>query len=452
MIGVIGPDDSVIRVRNTAAELGLGESVLTRTYATWQVVPELVAELDPVCGVLLFTGRVPYTIARETLSTRASLDFIPHEGADLYRALILVLRDYAGRLPVVSLDTIERSAVDETYLDLDLEPPVALLSFDDPEPTPGGWRSSDVSAFHEERYRNGEVELCLTCMGPVRNELRRLGVPVVRIEHTRAALREALRRASLTDRLARTEASQIAVALVQPRDEERQGVKLGPYEAQRVELRRRQQVVDLAERLQGTLSRASGASFLIHTTRGAVTAAFSSIDVRDDGAHEVRDGLLIGYGVGATVARAETNARSAATLGRHSGGTYVVLDDGTVLDLDDRPALPRYRLRETDPRLLARAKAVGLGPLTLARLATAFAELDPAAVTARDLATAYGVAPRSALRMLATLERSGIATAQGTRSAPRAGRPQIIYRVDLERLLPRAADPATVADEPVNQA
>lgn len=79
--------------------------------------------------------------------------------------------------------------------------------------------------------------------------------------------------------------------------------------------------------------------------------------------------------------------------------------------------------------------------MTLARLVTAIAQLDAAAVTAQDLAVAYGVAPRSALRLLKTLERAGVATAFGTRSAPRAGRPQTVYRIDVDRLLPAADRP-----------
>ena len=94
--------------------------------------------------------------------------------------------------------------------------------------------------------------------------------------------------------------------------------------------------------------------------------------------------------------------------------------------------IPGYRLRETDPRLLAHARALGLGPFTVMRLASALAKLDPGAVTAGDLATAYGVTARSALRLLSKLERSGTATALGTRVAPRAGRPQTVYRVDLD--------------------
>ena len=82
MIGIIGPEDSVIRASSVAAGLGLGDAVLTRSYETWQSVPALATELDAVCGVLLFTGRVPYTIARKSPGIQASLDFIPHDGTE----------------------------------------------------------------------------------------------------------------------------------------------------------------------------------------------------------------------------------------------------------------------------------------------------------------------------------------------------------------------------------
>ncbi len=424
-----------------AAELGIGDSLLTRAYESPDESPALAAELDAVCGVLLFTGRVPYALARQAVPLQATLDFVPHGGADLYRALVLVLRHSGGRLPTVSLDTIERSIVDETYLDLDLEPPVHVLALEADDGGPGIRSAADVTAFHLERVRRREVELCLTCLGSVRSELVRLGVPVVRIEHTRAALRDALNRASLRDRLARTEASQTAVALVDASgSRQRRPGAAGGYDLQRFELQARQRVLDLAERLQGTLTDGPDQTFLVHTTRGAVDAELARSrgpilppDPTDGGRPP-----LVGFGIGASVAGAEENARQAVALGRASGEVHVVLEDGAILRVGrDRPE-PQYRLQETDGRLLARARELGLGPLTMARLATALRSVDPAAVTARDLARAYGVAPRSALRLLSNLQRAGVATVLGTRVAPRAGRPQTVFRVDVDRLLPRS--------------
>ncbi len=441
MIGIIGPDDSVGLATRVATELGLDDSILTRAYDTADEAPGLAAELDSVCNVLLFTGRAPYTLARRAGGLRAILDFVPHSGADLYRTLVLVLRDHEGRLPVVSLDTIERSTVVETYQDLGLEPPVHVLALETEDDEPGIRSASDVTTFHLERYRQREVELCLTCLGSVRLELNRLGVPVVRIEHTRAALRDALTRAALTARLARSEATQIAIALVDASGlRNRLASATTPYEAKRLELRAQRQVLDLAERLQGAVIDGTDHTFLIHTTRGAVEGEIARLRGSLMPTLEGSPGetLLIGFGVGQTVASAEGNARQALALGRHSGEIHVVLVDGSILRVGRDRIETGYRLRETDPRLLARAREVGLGSLTLARLLAALRDLDPNALTARDLAHAYGVAPRSARRLLSSLQRAGVATTLGTQVAPRAGRPQTVFRVDVDRLLPRA--------------
>ncbi len=60
MIGVIGPRDSIDLARAVASEEGLGENVVTRAYDLVEEAPALARELDEICQVLLFTGRVPF--------------------------------------------------------------------------------------------------------------------------------------------------------------------------------------------------------------------------------------------------------------------------------------------------------------------------------------------------------------------------------------------------------
>lgn len=436
MIGLIGPRDSIALASRVASDLGIQDGVLARAYDSPDEAAALAVELDQVCAVILFTGRVPYTLARHGRPLRAILDFVPHGGIDLYRTLVLVLRDRAGRLPRMSLDTIERSVVEEIYKDLELPPPHHVLSLDPDEAEEPVRRTADVTAFHLGLVEAGEVDLCLTCLGSVREELARRGIPVVRVEHTRVALRDALQLAMLTDRLARSQATQTAVALIEGTPQ--QGSRGSRYARERLTLQVREQALDLAERLQGTLVDRPAGSFLIHSTRGAVEAEF-------EGGGERLIGMLhatttarfsIGFGVGATAASAEEHAREAVALGRTSGEVHLVLDDGSILRLGRELADTGYRLRETDARVLARARELGVGPLTLARLAEALRSIDPTAVTARELADAYGVTPRSALRLLTTLQESGLASVLGARVSPRAGRPQTVFKVNVEGLFP----------------
>ncbi len=439
MIGVIGPHDSVELTAQVAAELGLQDSVLTRAYEVADEAPALAKALDAVCHVLLFTGQVPYALAERAGGLRAILDFVPHGGVDLYRALVLVLRGHGGRLPKVSVDTIDRPTVEETYRDLGAEPPQHLLALDADEGGPGIRTAEDVTKFHMEHYRNGDVELCLTCLGSVSAELDRAGVPVVRVEHTRATLRDSLMRALLTDRLTRSEATQIAEAVIDLSELHDRAAPAGsPYESDRIDLRLRQQVIDFAERLQGTITGGNGSTFTIHATRGAIEREIARLRAGHSIAAafgRASASVPVGFGVGESAASAEENARRALALSRRADEPYLVLTDGTVVRVGREREESAYKLRETDQQMLALARDLGLGPLTVSRLLEAIRRLDPAAVTARDLARAYGVAPRSALRLLTRLERAGVATVLGQQVAPRAGRPQTVYRVDLNRLL-----------------
>lgn len=435
MIGIIGPGDSVALALQVAAELGLGDRVLSRVYEHVEEVRSIARELDDACQVLLFTGRVPHALASRDKDLRAVLAFVPHGEIDLYRAISLALRDRGGRLPVMSIDTIERAAVDEVFLDLGTELPAEVLQLEIDEN--GNARSAaDIAAFHIEAYRRGDVELCLTCLGAVRDWLVEAGVPVIRVEHTRASLREALNHAGLADRLARSQASQIAVAVVDTTKlRERMVAADGSIDDSRLGRDVRRQVEDLAARLHGTITTRDERYVTIHATRGALEPELQRLSSGRSRAGRSAASLPVGFGTGESTASAEQNARRALSFADERPGPHALFVDGISVQELGQPRLV-HRLRETDGRTLARARSLGIGSLTLARLVAAMRQLDTESVTARDLALAYGVTSRSALRILGRLEKAGYASVLGLHVAPRAGRPQTVYRVDIDRLLP----------------
>jgi predicted ArsR family transcriptional regulator len=139
-------------------------------------------------------------------------------------------------------------------------------------------------------------------------------------------------------------------------------------------------------------------------------------------------------GFGASVAIAEQNARLALAMGGRDGALHVGFPDGEVLRADPGRPATTYRLRETRHATERVARELGIGPLALTRLTRALRQIDPSAVTASDLAKAYGIEARSARRLMTALTRAGFATRSGRQGGPRAGRPQIVYRIDMDRL------------------
>jgi hypothetical protein len=407
--------------------------------------PTLARELDRVCQVLLFTGRVPYSLAQASGNLSAALRYVPHSGADLYRTLVLLLREHRGDLPRISLDTIQPTIVREAYEDLGLDPPRHILGLeaeDDPERIRD---SAEIVAFHRGLAEAGEVEICVTCLGEVDRALRDAGVHTWRITHTRAVLREALDAAALQARLAITETTQPAAVILALTDGPTgvAGAVAGdghaPYDAQRRRLRAREAALDLAERLQGRLGDLDEDTFIVHTNRGAIDAAVARLIAGHGGPLDPDrspSGLRMGIGMGATVPGAEENARRALVMGNRDGDLHVAAADGTVTRVGRTGHAETLRLRETDVAMARLARQLGLGPLALTRLTRALRQVDASAVTAAELAQAYGIEARSARRLMTALQRAGIAMPQGRQGGARAGRPQTVYRIDVGRLVP----------------
>jgi hypothetical protein len=438
LIGVIGPADSVRHALSIASEDGLAESVIGRTYETVDEAPALARELDRICQVLLFTGRVAFVLGTRQGGLEAAVQHVPHSGADLYAAVVRLLREH-GDLPRMSMDTIAPKILAEAFEDLGLDPPQHVLPLDVERGQDGARAAAELVAFHQKCYRAGDVDVCLTCVGSVYRGLISSGVPAVRITHTKSVVREALRQAHLTERLAITEALQPAVVLISlPRTRLGTSEEAGPYEAQRQQLRAREAVLDIAERLQGRLADVDDVTSIVYASRGTIESALARVSDGHDGPlslERLPANVQVGIGLGRTVAAAEENARLALTMGERDGALHIGLPDGEVVRVGRGRPATTYRLREIHPSALRVAEELGIGPLALTRLTQALRQVDASSVTAAELARAYGIEARSARRIITSLQRAGIATRLGRQGGPGAGRPQTVYRVDLERLV-----------------
>lgn len=442
MIGLVGPADSVALAVDVAQASGLAGRVVARAYDRVEDAVGLARELDAVCQTILFTGRVPYAFARAAGGFTAGLRYVPHSGADLYRMLVQLLRARAGALPRISLDTIDPAVVAEAYADLGLEPPEHVLPLE-VDGDPDRLRSlTEIVAFHRGLAAAGATDIAVTCVGAVDAALRAEGHAVWRIGHSRSVLRDALRQADLAARLALTERTQPAAIVVRPAPSAPVAPDPGPYEEQRRRLRRREAVLDLAERLRGRLADGEDGSAIVYASRGTVEGAISRLLAGQGGPFDpdrLPPDLRVGVGIGATLAAAEENAERSLVMAEDAADLHVTYPDGAVLRATRSAPPATYRLRETDAARLRIARELGLGPLALARLTRALRQVDAGAVTAAELAAAYGIAPRSARRMMTALQRAGIALPLGRQGGPRAGRPQTVYRIDVSRLLPADA-------------
>jgi hypothetical protein len=428
MIGLIGPVDSVELFLKVAREMRLDSAMVARSYKTAEEAIELAQELRPLCSVLLFTGRVPFAIAAAAGSGALRTDYIPHEGTDLYRAIagLLLAPAHRGRLPRLSFDSIDAAQVSEAFQELGLKPPrhIIALHGDSPE------RVIDLTRIaedHRRLFEAGEVDVCMTCIGSVHRTLTAAGVPALRITHSRIVIREALVRVRLAMDLSRAEASQVAACVLQSRH--------GSAGARTGSRRRLLAVIGrkYAEALDGRVVRQSANELVILATRGAVERSLRS-DLASRASPvttELRQHLSVGIGFGASASVAEDHARHAIHASNPEQRLAVHLDEGTVMSLE---IFQPIDAREVRAENLRTARLLNVSPTIIRRLGSALAHLDPSSFTATELAAAYGVNPRSARRIVAMLRERNLVEECGIEKSVGAGRPQIAYRIALDRM------------------
>lgn len=434
LIGVVGPQDSVELVDRIATELGIEQELVKRTYADTGEAPTLARAIDDLCAVILFTGRVPYALAASAGQFHARLDFIPHEGADLYRALVQLLRDHPREgLPRISLDSMDAALVSEIVADVGVSAsgvhviPLNILD----------WRGHiPVEALvkeHADLHRRGKVDLCVTCMLSVYKRLRRMGLPVVRLTHSKVTVRDALTRSLLASRLHQAEASQPAACLLELR---RSSGQLGRRFVSR----------DLASSiaaryaayLGGALRSVSKGLWVIHSTRGAVgqwVTDQSNARWKSEGV-ELSQLFHLGIGFGSSVAIAEEAARTALSFSRRESEAYISEPDGSIFAVGTRAVA--YRSRMTGPASMAVGERFGLSGHSLQRLRRSLKHLSTSSsFSAQELAHVSGISARTARRKLLSLAQRGVARQVGVAQGGGPGRPTALY----------AIDPTLLADE-----
>jgi hypothetical protein len=426
MIGLVGPDESVQGVLDVAAQLGCELLLLPSVYQRIEEAPQAAQRIAPMVQHILFTGQMAYAMARATGDLAPPLDTVDHTTADFARALFITATRFGGTVPEISVDLFDPRVLDETCADLGLPTPrlTRVVSSDPDELRNQESLVQSITEFHRKAWADGRSRACLTTFYQAARSLSDLGVPTVRVAHTRSSIRRALQRAQAAIDLGRAQRTQLVIGLLRINQSQLAKANRAYLDAD---------VERLAELLRGSCARRDNHTLVVHTTLGTLR------DVLD--AHGIRTLIeliggrgVIGFGTGIMATGAEENAELALKLAderRTEPALFLVMADGTVRELVAGSALP---MRETRPELLALSQRLNLGVHSLHRLAAVLANFDTEQIGARDLAIAYGVSTRTARRVLTSLQEQGIAVQSGSGQGPGAGRPQKLYRVDMRKL------------------
>jgi hypothetical protein len=409
-IGVVGPHDLVDDVAAICEEQpGVVAHRLDYDHESQAV--GLVEARSGSVEAWLFTGVVPYTMVSEAGVLTRPATFVDYTGATLLQAMVRLLRD-GHDVSRMSIDTVPSADVSATLREAAV-PTAGVRTL----PYQSGVESTDVVEFHRRARRGTRgTEVAVTCLSSA-YEVLRTEMPAFRLVPSAYSVRVAVRQLLLHADNQAQEDAQIVLGLV-----ELPGGDDGLSKE--------------ANALAGSVSRYTGDTYLLVTTRGPVhdvTGGFTSLPMlrRLADRHDV---VRVGFGLGRSSAEAETLARRALARARRLGDVAAVLSLRGEADVVLESAVPLAAKPDAvagEPRLSVLAQRVGISVATLERLIAAQQAAGTDPLTTREVASRLRVQQRTARRMLHRLELAGLAERTGNLLSGASGRPLTAYRITV---------------------
>lgn len=431
VVGVIGPPDLVGRVQDVSHDFDELD-VLGVPYESETEAPDLIKRNESLIQVALFTGPVPYYIARHA-SKRIPMMYMSLSGSSLYRVLL----EFALKgkdIQRISVDTVGKNAVDALYKGLGLDAScVSTIEYHEPI------TAEELVQFHLDCRDKGALA-ALTGLRSAHIALLEKGVDSWRVFPDEAAIREGLSRAALEGRALRSRDAELVITLVSVDNlDDIVKARGSEYSVQRLKLDLQRLLLEYAEKAEASLHLVGDDEFMLVSTRRTVetsTSHFTRSALLDMLTKQTPLKVSVGIGLGPTAAVAQTSARIALHYSRQQGGNcaHAVEDSRKVIGPIGTGAPLEYSLRTEDSFLRSIADRTGLSVATVTRLVAFLTARSFEPVTATELAKGLGVTARSGRRLIARLVACDLAESVGEEQPFRRGRPRQTYKLKLRHI------------------
>jgi hypothetical protein len=418
-LGVLGADDSLSVIRDVAKEFGELE-LIPVVYWEEDEIPDRISPYLADAHMWLCSGQVPYVILYQQLKVDRPVFYTRHSGEGLYKALLYWVHERGVRISEMSFDTLSPETLQKFLMDVGIESTFYVKHYT------GSIRSEELVQYHKSLWERGLIKVAVTCLRSAQLQLKQLGIPCTHITPTHSEVRQALESIVQTQALLVSRDAQVAVQLIQRADGDEVRTSEADFDSA---------IHRYSRYVHGTTQKVSANQWMIYATRGAIEELTDHFQRRPPlhAIADLEDHLITaGIGIGKTVRDAQERARLALEQANlcGSGSWACALENDTLITpLGVKDFSLSYQYVREDMQELGRE--VPLSTLTLTKIAGVLAKRGSTRITAHELAQYLHILPRSARRILLTLEAHGMATVVGEDTSHQRGRPRKIYDIRM---------------------
>jgi len=428
-IGAIGAVDSLEKLKEVASKDDRIQ-LIGFSYDNYDELETILRANKSKVDQWIFSGQYPYDYAvRNQLIDENDGSFPPLHGISFLGTFLRINKERGHFASKISLDTINQNIVQQLLSEFSLED--CFISF---FPYDYHKSSEEIVDFHVEQHRLGHAEVSITGFLSVYLELTNRNIPCYRLVPSELAIQKELDLLITRAYSQMYENSKVTIISI---DVVEQNEQYTIYEKQKQNLELERQLIELTEKLNGSLRKENGHIY-IYTTHGDFELSLTDESIPET----IREIQLstnvemhIGVGSGYTVYEAKMNSTMACEEGKkREGFNFIYLDENkNLLDILSREVNP-----DTLPALwqetLEKHNYNATIPLKIYRYVK-LKQINQ--FGSEQITNLLKNTDRNTRRILSDLEKMGLLELVEEEPLGKRGRPKKIYRILSEMNMSR---------------
>ena len=424
-VGVIGPlwiYDTLVRC------FGLFPTIqpIFRLSDEIENAKKFTVELEDKVDCLFYSGRIPYLLAKEKVSTEIPTFYIPLKGAGLYQSLYKLKSNM--NFTQISFDGIQNDYIEIVKKNLE-----ETFSYDNYSDLVSLENIEDIINFHMENVEKDSGTAVITSLRLVSERLTSNNIVNEWLKPSEEDIIVAIERMLLGTTQRKQKEMQIIVGRICIENLTMLASEF--MTEQQIQKRNHttyRMLLHFAEQMSGYLTALSSTEYLFVTSRGIferVTEGYKVLPILDELKKKIGVTLSIGVGFGFSALEAGSHARVALMQAQENGGNscYIVNEDKSVFGPINLIAPMKYPLTVTDQLLIQQSEAVGLNAANIEKTMALIRRKKKNEFTAHELASVLGITPRSAHRIVQSWLDISLIEVIGTEKISRRGRPRQVF-------------------------
>ncbi|MFF2856891.1 transcriptional regulator [Peribacillus sp. NPDC058002] len=412
-IAVIGSTEFIEKIESITSEIA-GIDFDAYVYEKPTEAGMLVKKLKP-CDALLFSGALPYYFSKKYHEHLPIPSFyLAQDEMSVASSLLSVLYHKKISPHRISVDVSNALIVKNVLTDLEIEMDPSYI-MDYQEMLNDSFDISLITSYHHELWKEGFIDLALTSIHSVFDQLQLIGVPAMRMVDPRSSIFKALQDIRANTELIKSKSSQIAVCYVIS------------DEANAHEL-----VDGIAHEIQASVQLLEDFHFILYSTRGEI-----ELLIKKNGLNyffdKFKKNCKVGFGYGSTIMDADRHAKIALGFAEKNNEYkcgYILTEDKDLLGPFPQQT-KQQRLKNDHPELLQVAKQTKLSPANISKIIQFSHSRQSVQFTAAELEDYLQVTRRTTERILKKLSDHGHVTIVGEEMTYSKGRPRAVYELNL---------------------